>query len=49
MGIASACDEVTNDLPCWVSDHIENGDFGRDYLKGIDQQLETRMTQLKQG
>ena len=39
LAIASNSTAVQNDLPVWLTDEIENGAYGRDYIQNIDQKL----------
>jgi|AGTN01.1.fsa_nt_gi ADP-ribosylglycohydrolase len=47
LGAASASTEVTDDLPEFAEADLENGTYGRDYLKSIDVQLQATMASLK--
>lgn len=42
IAIASCTDEIENDLPAELVDGLENGAYGRDYLKSVDKQLTER-------
>ena len=39
MAIGSVCEEVENDLPNWCFNDLENGRFGRDFIKKLDEEL----------
>src|SRR5262245_8618109 len=39
LGAASCCDEIEQDLPGHLVAGLENGPFGLDYLKGLDERL----------
>jgi ADP-ribosylglycohydrolase len=45
-GAASACEEIKDDLPCWMPSCLENGKFGWNYLVHMDSRLEQRMAEL---
>jgi ADP-ribosylglycohydrolase len=42
LGAAACSAEVEHDLPQTLVEHLENGPYGRDYLIGLDQQLQAR-------
>lgn len=42
LGAASQCGEIEQDLPKHLIDGLENGDYGRDYIIGLDKLLEAR-------
>ena len=39
LGIASRCPEIAQDLPAVLVDNLENGTYGRDYIKDLDRKL----------
>lgn len=41
LAIGSVAQSVENDLPKWLYTDLENGEYGRDYLRGLDEQLLT--------
>jgi ADP-ribosylglycohydrolase len=47
LGAASASREVTDDLPAFLFDDLENGPFGRDYLIAMDKKLERLMKSMR--
>jgi ADP-ribosylglycohydrolase len=47
LGAAAASPEVKQDLPAFLYDNLENGKYGRDFLKDLDDKLATRMLQLR--
>jgi ADP-ribosyl-[dinitrogen reductase] hydrolase len=46
LAIASNTREVHNDLPQWLSDEVENGPYGSDYIKVIDRKLQSMFPRL---
>lgn len=40
MGIGSCCKEIENDLPQHLYEGLENGPYGLDYLRSLDEKLE---------
>ena len=42
FGIASHCQEIENDWSDILFNGLENGEFGRDYLQGIDEALNSK-------
>ncbi|MEY3444292.1 MAG: hypothetical protein RLZZ519_2573 [Bacteroidota bacterium] len=42
LGCAANANEIENDLPKWMFQELENGEFGRDYLAQLDQDLRIR-------
>lgn len=49
LGAASASVEVRDDLPPALTDRLENGQFGRDYLTALDARLAQVMQALRIG
>jgi len=47
LGVASVCDEVTKDLPQHLIDGLENGTYGRDYLRILDARLMLEFNALR--
>lgn len=39
LAISSLDSSVVNDLPKFLTDELENGEFGRDYIIKLDNQL----------
>ncbi len=48
LGAAACSDEVLRDLPAAVTEGLENGPYGRDFLRGLDATLTDRMYELRQ-
>jgi len=40
LGIGSCCKEIENDLPQHLYEGLENGPYGLDYLRSLDEKLE---------
>lgn len=40
LGMGSCCKEIENDLPAHLYSGLENGSFGLDYLRNLDEKLE---------
>lgn len=49
LGAASASREFSNDLPAFLSDDLENGVYGRDYIAQLDSKLHMTTGSLYQG
>jgi ADP-ribosyl-[dinitrogen reductase] hydrolase len=47
LGVASVCPEVTQDLPQHLINGLENGTYGRDYLRALDVRLTAEMARLR--
>jgi ADP-ribosyl-[dinitrogen reductase] hydrolase len=47
MGVASVCSEVKQDLPQNLIDGLENGTYGRDYLRALDGRLTAEFERLR--
>ncbi|MEA5497013.1 hypothetical protein VB834_11130 [Limnoraphis robusta Tam1] len=43
MGVASCSEEVTQDLPSHLFEGLENGRYGRDYIRELDKKLLNRV------
>ncbi|MEB3278367.1 MAG: hypothetical protein VKK42_05525 [Lyngbya sp.] len=43
LGAASCSQEVTQDLPSHLFEGLENGKYGRDYIRELDQKLFNRV------
>jgi ADP-ribosylglycohydrolase len=48
LGAASCSEEIEQDLPQVLIDGLENATYGRDYIIGLDQQLQTLIEQMRQ-
>ena len=40
LAIGKMSHEIEDDLPQWLFNDLENGRYGRDYLKGLDVDLQ---------
>lgn len=49
LGLAALSPEFTDDLPASLSDGLENGPFGRDWLRALDARLQLRFPILRDG
>lgn len=47
LGAAAHCSEVKQDLPALLVDGLENGPFGRDFLRALDEKLMQAMEKLR--
>jgi hypothetical protein len=47
LGAAAHCSEVKQDLPALLVDGLENGPFGRDFLRALDEKLMQTMEKLR--
>lgn len=43
LGVASCSEEVTQDLPSHLFEGLENGRYGRDYIRELDKKLLNRV------
>lgn len=39
LALGSICPEITQDLPDWTFEQLENGPYGRTYIENLDRQL----------
>ncbi|MFZ2898693.1 MAG: ADP-ribosylglycohydrolase family protein [Saprospiraceae bacterium] len=46
LAIGSLDEDVEQDLPAWLYDDLENGPFGRDFLKDLDHRFSTSFVYL---
>ena len=46
MGVASCAGDVEQDLPAALVEGLENGPYGRDYLRALDARLTERCPAL---
>jgi len=46
LAAAAQCPEISQDLPAFLFDDLENGDFGRDYIVDLDAQLTRKQAAL---